>query len=167
MLYGNRKEHSMHFIIAGQTGVGTSVLAQQLSGLNGLPAYACEPMPVYTDMVFDDIAEEEIPLPECDGVIVAVNLLEGPMPGTREVIRRAHLGNIPVAGIALTHLDQFLAQTKIRHSIKELVGWETRELLSLYGYTDARIPLAELALVSGCEESVAAFRDTVLAYIRK
>lgn len=151
----------MRLIIAGQTGVGTSELALRLAATAG------DTDPEYTDLAFDDVTEEEIPLPECDGVIVAVNLLEGPMPGTREVIRRACLGGTPVVGIALTHLDQFLAQTQIRHSIRELVGWETRELLSLYGYTDAEIPLAELGLVSGCENSVAAFRDTILAYMGK
>lgn len=153
----------MQIIIAGQTGVGTSELALRLAKLSETDENA----PVYTALAFDDITEEEAALPACDGVIAAVNLLEGPMPGTREVIRRAKLGQIPVVGIALTHLDQFLAQTQIRHSIRELVGWETRELLSLYGYTDDAIPLAELGLVSGCENSVAAFRDAVLAYIQK
>ncbi|MBR4960823.1 MAG: hypothetical protein IKY52_07995 [Clostridia bacterium] len=150
----------MHFVITGQTGVGTSELAYRMNGMR-------ETDTEYTAVVFDDVTGEEIPLPTCDGVIVAVNLLDGPMPGTREGIRRAKLGQIPVVGIALTHLDQFLAQTQIRHSIRELVGWETRGLLSQYGYTDAAIPLAELGLVSGCEDSVAAFRDAVLAYIRK
>ena len=157
----------MHFIVAGQTGVGTSVLTLHLSRLNELPAYGNSGTLTYTDMAFDDVTGDDTPLPDCDGVIVAVNLLEGPMPGTREVIRRAYLGKIPVAGIALTHLDQFLAQTRIRHSIRELVGWETRELLSQYGYTDEAIPLAELALVTGCDGSVAAFRDEILEYMRK
>lgn len=153
----------MRFIIAGQTGVGTSELVLRLAKLTETEENTLE----YTALAFDDITEEDTALPECDGVIVAVNLLEGPMPGTREVIRRAKRGQIPVVGIALTHLDQFLAQTQIRHSIRELVGWETRELLSLYGYTDDAIPLSELGLVSGCEDSVAAFRDAVLAYVKK
>ncbi len=148
----------MHFVITGQTGVGTSELAHRMNSLADAE---------YTAVVFDDVTDEEVLLPPCDGVIVAVNLLEGPMPGTREGIRRAFLGHVPVVGIALTHLDQFLAQTQIRHSIRELVGWETRELLSLYGYTDDTVPLAELGLVAGCEDSVTAFRDAVLAYVEK
>ncbi|MBR5444518.1 MAG: hypothetical protein IKV57_00245 [Clostridia bacterium] len=152
----------MHFVIAGQTGVGTSELAQRMNSLAG-----SENDTEYTAVVFDDVTEEEVSLPSCDGVIIAVNLLDGPMPGTREGIRRAWLGKVPVVGIALTHLDQFLAQTQIRHSIRELVGWETRGLLSQYGYTDDTVPLAELGLVAGCDDSVAAFRDAVLAYMQK
>ena len=152
----------MHFVITGQMGVGTSELARRMNSLNGTEKDAA-----YTAVVFDDVTDDESPLPTCDGVIVAVNLLEGPMPGTREGIRRALLGHVPVVGIALTHLDQFLAQTQIRHSIRELVGWETRELLAKYGYTDPAVPLAELGLVSGCEDSVASFRDAVFAYMQK
>ena len=152
----------MHFVITGQTGVGTSELAHRMNSLSDVGKAA-----EYTAVVFDDVTGEETLLPPCDGVIVAVNLLDGPMPGTREGIRRAALGDVPVVGIALTHLDQFLAQTQIRHSIRELVGWETRGLLSQYGYTDAAVPLAELGLVAGCEDSVSAFRDAVLAYMQK
>ena len=137
----------MHFIIAGQSGAGSSSLALHLDRLNTLPAYACGEEIRYTALSFGDVTEDETPLAGCDGVILVVNLLEGPMPGTRETIRRAFLGKIPVAGICLTHLDRFLEQTEIKPAIRELVGWETRELLSLYGYTDDGIPMAEMALI--------------------
>jgi len=155
----------MHFIIAGQSGAGSSSLALHLDRLNMLPGYSTGKELRYTAVSFGDVTEDKEPLAECDGLILVVNLLEGPMPGTREAIRRAFLGKVPVTGICLTHLDRFLEQTEISPAIRELVGWEARELLSLYGYTDDGIPLAEAALVTGCEPETAAFRDRVLAYI--
>ncbi len=145
----------MKLLVAGHTGSGTSALALRLTRLLGEAVDA---------LSFCDVTEAKEALPTCDGVILTVHLLEGPMPGTREAIRRARLGNTPIVGLCMTHLDEFLAQDKIRPAIRELVLWETRELCSQYGYTDERIPAVEAALVTGCEPELREFADAVRGF---
>ncbi len=145
----------MKLLVVGHTESGTSALALRLSRMTGFTVDA---------MSFTDVTDDNTPLPECDGVVVTVHLLEGPMPGTREAIRRAHLGNTPIVGLCMTHLDAFLAQTEIKPAIRELVLWETRELCSQYGYTDGAIPACEATIVTGCETELKPFVDAVVAY---
>ncbi len=114
----------MKLLVAGHTGSGTSALALRLTRLLGEAVDA---------LSFCDVTEAKEALPTCDGMILTVHLLEGPMPGTREAIRRARLGNTPIVGLCMTHLDEFLAQDKIRPAIRELALQDFVDAVRAFG----------------------------------
>ena len=146
----------MKILCVGQTGSGTSSLALRLS--------RCAPEHEFIPTDFSDYPEAK-EIPESDGAILVVNLMDGPMPGTRSAIKAMMENKIPALGIALTHNDVFDAQTKYKPNIKELVLYETRELMSEYGYTDEKTPAANLALTTGNDSETAELwakiRDTL------
>ena len=119
----------MTYAIAGNVDAGGTNLAQRLSKLF--------PDHTFTRLVYEAGEEKDEALSACDGVLIAVSLLEGPMPGTRAAV--------------------FDHQKKVPAHFKELVEIDARELASVYGFTDDNIPACRLALVPGCDDELSAF----------
>ena len=140
----------MIYAIAGNKGAGGTNLAQRLSKL--FPGHT------FTRLVYEDNGEEKPEeLSACDGVLIAVSLLEGPMPGTKAAVSDCRRAGKDIIGFALTHLDDFDNQKKVPAHFKELVEIDARELASVYGFTDDNIPACRLALVPGCDDELSAF----------
>lgn len=144
----------MKIIIAGHSGAGCDNLALRLGRL--FPEHNFQKA---------GFSGEVGALPGgFDGAILAVNLMDGPMPGTRGAVSALKSTGLPLFGFALTHLDEFDAQSKFGPHIKELVGIEARELASAYGFLDDGIPMRMLALIPGCEDDLTGFFNDVLKY---
>ena len=139
----------MIYAIAGNKGAGGTNLAQRLSKLF--------PDHTFTRLVYEAGEEKDEALSACDGVLIAVSLLEGPMPGTRAAVSDCRRAGKDIIGFALTHEDDFDHQKKVPAHFKELVEIDARELASVYGFTDDNIPACRLALVPGCDDELSAF----------
>jgi len=147
----------MTYAIAGNKDSGGINLSQRLSRL--FPAHR------FPRLAYEAKGEEkQEELSICDGVIITVNLLEGPMPGTRAAVSDCQRAGKPVIGFALTHLDDFDSQNKCPAYFKELVEIEIRELASVYGFTDDVIPARRFALVPGCEVELSDFFEKAENY---
>ncbi|MGI6704961.1 MAG: hypothetical protein ACOX6S_01425 [Clostridia bacterium] len=142
--------------IAGHTGTGNTSLAQRLSRL--FPHYG------FIDLSYSEAEQHIDPMETCDGVIITVNPLEGPMPGTKAAISDCKSSNRKIIGFCMTHLDVFDKQSKYGPHIKELVEVEARELASCYEYLDDKIPAVKIGLVTGCDEALKDFFHNVLTY---
>ncbi len=139
----------MTYAIAGNVDAGGTNLAQRLSKLF--------PDHTFTRLVYEAGEEKDEALSACDGVLIAVSLLEGPMPGTRAAVSDCRRVGKDIIGFALTHEDDFDHQKKVPAHFKELVEIDARELASVYGFTDDNIPACRLALVPGCDDELSAF----------
>lgn len=147
----------MTYAIAGNKDAGGTNLAQRLSKL--FPGHT------FTRLVYESIGEEKSEeLSACDGVLIAVNLLEGPMPGTKAAVSDCRRAGKNIIGFALTHLDDFDSRQEYHASFKELVEIDARELASIYGFTDDNIPACRMALVPGCDDELSAFFKRVEKY---
>ncbi len=142
--------------IAGHTGSGNTILAQRLSGLF--------PYHDFIDVSYSEAEKHIESIEICDGVIIAVHLLEGPMPGTRAAISDCRSSNRKIIGFCMTHLDVFDKQSTYGPHIKELVEVEMRELASCYGYLDDKIPAVKVGVVAGYNEPLKVFFHNVLTY---
>lgn len=150
----------MTYAIAGNKDAGGTNLAQRLSKL--FPGHT------FTRLVYEFDGEEKgEALSACDGILIAVSLLDGPMPGTRAAISDCRRNGKGIIGFALTHQDDFDSQKKVPAHFKELVEIEVRELASAYGFTDDEIPARRLALVPGCDAELSAFFEQAENYREK
>ena len=147
----------MHFCIIGQTEAGNDILANWLSSQY--------PDHLFISISYNSLGETHPELSDSDSVIVTVNLLEGPMPGTRAAFEDCRKLNKSVSGFCLTREDEFNAQTTYGPHIKELVEIETRELASIYGYSDDLIPSSRIPILTIDPSAINNFQNAVLNYI--
>ena len=103
----------MTYAIAGNVDAGGTNLAQRLSKLF--------PDHTFTRLVYEAGEEKDEALSACDGVLIAVNLLEGPMPGTRAAVSDCRRAGKDIIGFVLTHEDDFDHQKKVPAHFKEQV----------------------------------------------
>lgn len=143
----------MVICFAGQIEAGSEELAELAANL--FPMYR------FTAASYEE-GQSSQGLSTSDAVVIAVNLMEGPMPGTRAAISDCRKQNKPVVGFCLTREDQFDAQTGYGPHIKELVGIEARELASTYGFSDDAIPSQRIAINN--RESLITYLEKVLGY---
>jgi translation elongation factor EF-Tu-like GTPase len=143
----------MKFNIVGHTGAGKTLLINKLSNL-------------YPEHYFREVRDDDEIENNCDGVIALVNLMEGPMPGTRLGIEKCKKAKTKIVGFCLTHLDEFDGQTKYGPHIKELVEIEARELASAYGFDDDAIPSIRIALIDNNQEYFKDFLENVFNYMK-
>ena len=120
---------------------------------------------LYPEHQFKEVKDNDEIENSCDGVIVLVNLMDGPMPGTRLGIEKCKRAKVRIAAFCFTHLDEFDAHTQYSQYFKELVEIEARELASTYGFDDDAIPSTRIALVDNSEESIKNFVGNMLQYL--
>lgn len=144
----------MLFCIAGQKEAGSTILAQKLSKM-------------YSEYRFMNLEDYKGKIEECTGVIIVVNLMDGPMPGTRAAISDCKNSSAKIIGFCFTHLDEFEVKYKLKAHLKECVEIETRELASSYEYNDIKIPAIRISLVDDCENKIKEFFDSVLGYSKR
>jgi translation elongation factor EF-Tu-like GTPase len=143
----------MKFNIVGHSGTGKTLLTNKLSNL-------------YPEHYFREVGVADEVENDCDGVIVLVNLTDGPMPGTRLGIEKCKKAKVKIVGFCFTHLDEFDAQTKYGPHIKELVEIEARELASTYGFDNDEIPSIRLTLLDNSKKYIQSFMENVFNYVR-
>ena len=146
----------MTYAIAGNVDAGGTNLALRLSKLF--------PDHTFTRLVYEAGEEKDEALSACDGVLIAVNLLEGPMPGTRAAVSDCRRAGKDIIGFVLTHEDDFDHQKKVPAHFKEQVEIDARELASIYGFTDDVIPSCRVALVPGCDGELSDFFEKAEHY---
>lgn len=146
----------MTYAIAGNQDAGGTNLAQRLTRLF--------PDHTFTRLVYESNEEKPEELSACDGVLIAVSLLEGPMPGTKAAVSDCRRAGKDIIGFVLTHEDDFDNQKKVPAHFKELVEIDARELSSIYGFTDDLIPSCRLALVPGCDSELSDFFERAERY---
>lgn len=124
----------MNIVFAGHEGSGVESLALSVASLR--------PGDNVRALTFPDTAD----VPNADALVLVVNLLEGPMPGTREALRVASRQGWRLLGFLLTRDDEFDTLGAHGPHIKELVEMEARELASAYGYRDEALPALRVSI---------------------
>ena len=146
----------MIYAISGNKDAGGTNLTQRLSKL--FPSHT------FTRLVYEPGEEKGEELTACDGVLIAVSLLEGPMPGTKAAVSDCRRAGKDIIGFVITHLEDFDNQHKYPENFKELVEIEARELASIYGFTDDAVPACRMALVPGCDAELSEFFEQARNY---
>jgi translation elongation factor EF-Tu-like GTPase len=143
----------MIIMIAGHVGTGHETLAGKLSDRMSNHTFI--------SLSYENPGDTRKELATADIVILAVNLLDGPMPGTRAALEDCRRLGKRLGGFILTRVDEFDAQSMYGPHVKELVGIEARELASVYGYADDDLPSASVPVDGGDQEKLAALIDTI------
>ena len=99
---------------------------------------------------------------QMDGAVLVVSAADGPMPQTREHILLARQVGVPAIVVYLNKIDQVDDA-----ELLELVELEIRELLSIYEYPGADIPIisgSALAALEGGDEKTG--KDSITALMK-
>lgn len=128
----------------GHNNSGKSVTCSVLAALN-------EKQHSFIDTPAEEVEAWLHPEAGLDGLIVVVNVMDGPMPFTRKHLALAAKAGIPPIAIWLNKIDLYHHGPELL----EIIEMETRELMSVYNLEDEEIPCVAGSSLKALEETQA------------